>query len=576
MCDAHQIHPHMRQGILVNPWSATAAATQMSGLISEWHYWTAQAQVQTWRAANGYANNIRPLLATETGQAYSGNGANLGSRTDIHQLRSLKYGQLAIGPLFYGACLNSFYSVGLSPAVDAQGVAGAFNLLLNDSSAWFTDTASKKDADYVAVSFNFSETSDQIPFVSKAWKDYWNHKTWLVWMANQQQTPLGTDINTCPFPEWNRVTFTSNQVAMAAGGRNVIAHAKQLRRGVHTFKAEVKLNNAGSQAALYVTGYDKLNGLASVKSNTLVGVQDWTLLSCSFSPRQHGNPRVPDPAIAVLRVEHNGTGTCYVRNPVVEMPGSITAPGNYFDIAVTDITWAPASVTAAMSVTFSATITNVGNSPSPAAAHEVSLFIDNVLFGTGTVSTSIAAQTARSQTISGTWTATGGTHALRAVSTFMTNEFSPDNNSFTKSIVVASDLYFDLTVSDITWIPASPKAGDLVSFTAAVQNIGTDVSPSGVPTGVKFSVDGVMASFSDNITTGIAAGVTRQQTANGPAASGGMWTATEGTHSVVAWVDDVNRFPTERDKTNNTRTEFIVVTAGSHTSTGYFSTATSS
>ncbi|MCC2686259.1 MAG: hypothetical protein K0R75_3158 [Paenibacillaceae bacterium] len=117
----------------------------------------------------------------------------------------------------------------------------------------------------------------------------------------------------------------------------------------------------------------------------------------------------------------------------------------------------------------------------------------------------------------------------------------------------------DLVVTDISWTPASPSANVPVTFSATIKNQGTAATPSGVISGVKFKVDGVTASFSDNYTTSIPPGGTATVTANG-GPEGGVWTAAQGTHTVEAWVDDINRIA-ESDETNNIYDKSIVVTA---------------
>lgn len=108
----------------------------------------------------------------------------------------------------------------------------------------------------------------------------------------------------------------------------------------------------------------------------------------------------------------------------------------------------------------------------------------------------------------------------------------------------------DLIVTDISWSPAYPTVGDAVTFSATIQNVGTAATPDGVVHGIPFYVDGTAVSWSDTYTQSMAPGESVILTATGGPAGTSTWTATEGTHTVFAAVDDINRIA-ESDETNN-------------------------
>ena len=118
----------------------------------------------------------------------------------------------------------------------------------------------------------------------------------------------------------------------------------------------------------------------------------------------------------------------------------------------------------------------------------------------------------------------------------------------------------DLVVTDIAWDPVDPVSGDLVTFQATVTNQGNAPTPGGVSHRVCFTVgDGTTGSsvWSDGHTTSIAPGASVTLTANaGPA--GATWKAVAGTHTVTAYVDDVDRIA-ESDEDNNMGTVRITV-----------------
>src|SRR5262249_13945320 len=86
---------------------------------------------------------------------------------------------------------------------------------------------------------------------------------------------------------------------------------------------------------------------------------------------------------------------------------------------------------------------------------------------------------------------------------------------------------------------------------------GTAATPNGIVEGIGFLVDGATVTWSSNYTSSIAPGSSVTLTANdGP--SGNMWTATAGTHTVQAFVDDVNRIA-ESNENNNTLSSTLTV-----------------
>ena len=124
----------------------------------------------------------------------------------------------------------------------------------------------------------------------------------------------------------------------------------------------------------------------------------------------------------------------------------------------------------------------------------------------------------------------------------------------------------DLIVSSLTWTPTNPNAGDHVVFTAVVTNQGTAATPAGTIVGVGFYLDGSTGGASvweDTDTSSLAPGASVTLSATGGTAGVNYWTATVGTHTVTAWVDDVNRIA-ESNENNNKLTESFTV--GSSTS----------
>jgi hypothetical protein len=119
----------------------------------------------------------------------------------------------------------------------------------------------------------------------------------------------------------------------------------------------------------------------------------------------------------------------------------------------------------------------------------------------------------------------------------------------------------DLIVTAVSWTPSSPSAGQAVTFSATIKNQGTAPTPSGVIHGVLFSVDGTPMNWSDTSTDSLAPGASRTLTANGGPSGSSTWTATVGSHTILANVDDVNRIA-ESNESNNTLSAPLTVGAG--------------
>ena len=108
----------------------------------------------------------------------------------------------------------------------------------------------------------------------------------------------------------------------------------------------------------------------------------------------------------------------------------------------------------------------------------------------------------------------------------------------------------DLVVTSITTSPASPSAGQAVTFSAVVKNQGTTATTAGTVVGVAFYVDNVKVSWNQSNTAALAAGASVTLTANA-GSPGATWTATTGPHTVRAVADDANVIPDESNEANN-------------------------
>jgi AraC-type DNA-binding domain-containing proteins len=116
----------------------------------------------------------------------------------------------------------------------------------------------------------------------------------------------------------------------------------------------------------------------------------------------------------------------------------------------------------------------------------------------------------------------------------------------------------DLIVTDISWEPEAPAAGDKVIFKAVVKNAGSGSVPIGVILGVGFMVDGFTYTWSDNYTLGLAPGESIVLNANNGQGGISTWTALAGTHQIIAHADDIGRLE-EMNKENNQFTKPLII-----------------
>ncbi|TMI03991.1 MAG: hypothetical protein E6H40_19750, partial [Betaproteobacteria bacterium] len=91
-------------------------------------------------------------------------------------------------------------------------------------------------------------------------------------------------------------------------------------------------------------------------------------------------------------------------------------------------------------------------------------------------------------------------------------------------------------------------------FTSTVKNQGTAATPAGIAIGVAYSVDGVYRTWG-GVSGPLAAGASVTIGTNG-----GPYIIPNGTHTITAFADDVNRFA-ESDETNNKLSQPITVGA---------------
>ncbi|HEY3668339.1 MAG TPA: CARDB domain-containing protein [Polyangiaceae bacterium] len=243
--------------------------------------------------------------------------------------------------------------------------------------------------------------------------------------------------------------------------------------------------------------------------------------------------------------------------------GTLLCQPNGIDALVTKVSWSPANPAPGQATTFSATITNFGNTTKPAGIiNGVAFRVDGNLMNWSDTNTAALAP-GQSITVTAnsgpsgiaTWNASSGAHSIEAwvddVNRFA--ETNENNNKLTAPLAVG----VDVTVTNILSSPRNPSPGTPVTFSATVKNEGTVATPAGTIVGVRFEIDGQLVSWSDNSTASLAPGASRTVTASSGPQGSATWTFATGTNRLSAWVDDVNRLPDVNRNNNKVTTRLL-------------------
>lgn len=117
----------------------------------------------------------------------------------------------------------------------------------------------------------------------------------------------------------------------------------------------------------------------------------------------------------------------------------------------------------------------------------------------------------------------------------------------------------DLRVDLVEIIEAGRTAGTPLTFRATIKNYGTSPAPAGRLLEVFFRIDGVLQTWSNTHTLGLAASASVTLTANAGTV-GSRWTSIVGNHTLQAVVDPANLYA-ETTETNNTLSLNFTITS---------------
>ena len=201
------------------------------------------------------------------------------------------------------------------------------------------------------------------------------------------------------------------------------------------------------------------------------------------------------------------------------------------DVIVTQLSYANGN--------FTSTVKNQGTTAPPAGVYVgVGYLVDGVNKTYGSVIGPLAPGASVTIGTKGApYSIPAGTHTIMAyvddVNRFA--ESNETNNKFSKTVSVVPPLP-DVIVTQLSYANGI--------FTSTVKNQGTTATPAGVTIGVGYLVDGVNKTYGSVIGP-LAAGASVTI-----GTKGGPFTIPAGTHAIMAYVDDVNRFA-ESNKSNN-------------------------
>jgi hypothetical protein len=117
----------------------------------------------------------------------------------------------------------------------------------------------------------------------------------------------------------------------------------------------------------------------------------------------------------------------------------------------------------------------------------------------------------------------------------------------------------DVVITSVSWTPANVLAGSNMVFRATVRNQGSAPTPAGTTLGVGFNMDGAgTVSWSSSYSSALGPNASVILTADGGPSGPNYWTATAGSHTLIATVDDINRFPESIEDNNATNVSFFV------------------
>lgn len=223
------------------------------------------------------------------------------------------------------------------------------------------------------------------------------------------------------------------------------------------------------------------------------------------------------------------------------------------DLAISGMSWTPATPNETAPITLSATVGNIGTASSPATT--VNFYLNNALVGTAAVGSLAQGASEKVSVNIGAKIAASYTVSAKVDENNAIVEMDKTNNSYTHStpLVVSEVPSADLIPAAI-WSPGNPSAGDNVTYTVNLKNqgnIATTNGPHGVTLVLKNSQGNTVLSLNGTFNGAIPVGGSANVTM-------GTWTAANGSYTTTATVTaDANEISAKQANNSNTNSLYI-------------------
>ena len=286
----------------------------------------------------------------------------------------------------------------------------------------------------------------------------------------------------------------------------------------------VMVKNQGTFKSLYTSldflidgssrGYVEVPGIAAGESKVIT--ESWIALSGRHTVQ------------AVIDIMNNVKESDETNNELTVAFGTLLP-----DLFIKDIAWAPENPSKDDNVSFNITITNLGTGR--ADASDLGYYIDNNFITTIRVP---ALNAGASCNVTFIWKATLNAHGFRAAADYykMVIESDEENNEVEVSLLTLPP---DLMITNISWMPEEPAAGDVIIIKITLKNQGSGKAD---PSRAVVYLDGNTLGYLDY--SAIAAGLSQNLTI--------PWTAVSGSHTINVRADYAQKI-TEAKEDNNQR-----------------------
>jgi subtilase family serine protease len=207
------------------------------------------------------------------------------------------------------------------------------------------------------------------------------------------------------------------------------------------------------------------------------------------------------------------------------------------DLVIKEISIYPAEPAIGEHITITVAVKNQGETS--ASSTLLTCYLDDAILDTESVE---ELQPGIVSTVTFTWTATGGTHTVKATADVngALPETDETNNTATYSLTT---LAADLVVQTITWSPANPSRGDSITISIVIQNQGTYESKY---SNINFLIDGATRGITEIEAIDPGSSLTKTIT----------WITLSGEHIFTAIVDEANTTKESNEANNESSITF--------------------